>query len=163
FQMRRGGASVIGRQTELAAIEAELAAARNGLSSVTLEGEPGVGKTRLLVAATQFADRDRVTLVAGAAGGGRARPVLLVRAVPAPALGAEAGAGAPVGPGLSRALRALSGHRGPRLESLPRDQKLLRQFDLVTMAMRGLAAERPVALMADDIQWADEDSLRALR
>src|SRR5439155_5065287 len=51
----------------------------------------------------------------------------------------------------------------PSLESLPADQKLLRQFDLATLALRTLAAVRPVALFADDIQWADEDSLRALR
>src|SRR5438034_1081991 len=36
LQMRRGGGSVIGRATELAAIESELEAARQGLTAVTL-------------------------------------------------------------------------------------------------------------------------------
>jgi DNA-binding NarL/FixJ family response regulator len=64
---------------------------------------------------------------------------------------------------LKRALRALSGRDDAGLESLPADQKLLRQFDLATLAIRELASVQRLALFADDIQWADDDSLRALR
>src|SRR5205823_2406405 len=64
---------------------------------------------------------------------------------------------------LRRALQALSGRDDSSLESMPADLKLLRQFDLATLAVRALAAVKPLALFADDIQWADEDSLRALR
>jgi len=52
----------------------------------------------------------------------------------------EAGDGTAAQDILKRALRALSGHDDASLESLPADQKLLRQFDLATLAMRALAA-----------------------
>jgi len=163
FQMRRGVASVVGRTAELAAIESELAAAREGLSAVTLEGEPGIGKTRLLLAATQLAVERGFTPVAVAADEELRGPFLLMRSILSSIPATEAGDGTAAQDILKRALRALSGHDDASLESLPADQKLLRQFDLATLAMRALAAVKPLALFADDIQWADEDSLRALR
>ena len=55
FQMRRDSSTIIGRKAELAAIESELAAALQGLSAVALEGEPGIGKTRLVLATCELA------------------------------------------------------------------------------------------------------------
>jgi DNA-binding CsgD family transcriptional regulator len=166
FNMRRGGAPVVGRASELDAIEAELESARTGLCGVTLEGEPGIGKTRLLLAATQLAGERGFTAVAVAADEELRGPFLLMRSILSSALGGEHGAPAATGPAgeaVQRALRAMSGHDDPTLEGMPADQRLLRQFDLATLAMRALAAERPLAVLADNIQWADADSLRALR
>src|SRR5207248_1413402 len=42
-------------------------------------------------------------------------------------------------------------------------QKLLRSLDLTAIAVRTLASEGPVAVLVDDLQWADDDSLRLLR
>jgi hypothetical protein len=50
-QLRRTTGGVIGRSAELDAISQELKQAASGLAAVTLEGEPGIGKTRLLLAA----------------------------------------------------------------------------------------------------------------
>jgi MoxR-like ATPase len=37
--------SVVGREAELLAVDAALAAARGGLAALVVEGEPGIGKT----------------------------------------------------------------------------------------------------------------------
>ncbi len=166
FHMRRGGAPVVGRATELDAIEAELETARGGLSAVTLEGEPGIGKTRLLLAATELAGQRGFTAVAVAADEELRGPFLLMRSILSSAVGGHDGPNPDMAAAentVQRALRALSGHDDPSLEGMPPDQRLLRQFDLATLAMRALAAERPLAVLADNIQWADADSLRALR
>jgi hypothetical protein len=48
--------AVVGRPIELAGIQQELASAESGrLAALTVEGEPGIGKTRLLIAAAEIA------------------------------------------------------------------------------------------------------------
>ena len=61
LQVRRVTREVVGRSTELAAIGQELRSAAAGrLVAVTVEGEPGIGKTRLIVDGAEQADRARV-------------------------------------------------------------------------------------------------------
>ena len=69
LHVRRAAGPVVGRQVELGAIRQELASARAGrLTALTLEGEPGIGKTRLLVAAAEARGGRRLH---AAGGGGR--------------------------------------------------------------------------------------------
>src|SRR4051812_30818615 len=63
-QLRRATGAVIGRSVELDAIAEELRDAKGRLSAVTLEGEPGIGKTRLLLAAAELATAAGFTCVA---------------------------------------------------------------------------------------------------
>jgi hypothetical protein len=163
FQARRSSGSVVGRVAELAAIESELSTARRGLSAITLEGEPGIGKTRLLLAATQLATDAGYISVAVAADEELRGPFLLMRSILSAHGATEAAQGTVAEEIVGRALHALSGRTDGALETLPADQKLLRQYDLAAMALRTLAEVKPLALFADDVQWADEDSLRALR
>jgi MoxR-like ATPase len=51
----RVSGTVVGRPRELSAIEEELSAVERGLTCLTLEGEPGIGKTRLLLAVEELA------------------------------------------------------------------------------------------------------------
>src|SRR4249919_4263550 len=63
-QLRRATGAVIGRSAELDAIAQELHEAAGRLAAVTLEGEPGIGKTRLLLAASELASRSGFACVA---------------------------------------------------------------------------------------------------
>jgi len=163
FQMRRVSGSVVGRAVELDAIESELEVARGGLTALTLEGEPGIGKTRLLLAATQLAMEAGFTSVAVAADEELRAPFLLMRSILTSAAVTEAAEGTVAEEPVHRALQTLSGRADAAIETLPGDQQLLRQFDQAAVALRALAAVRPIALFVDDLQWGDEDSLRALR
>jgi len=161
--MRRGDGAIVGRKAELAALESELAAAAQGLTAVVLEGEPGIGKTRLLVAAAELASRRGFVPVAVAADEELRGPFLLMRSLLSCGRIAEVAAGTAAEDLVRRANEALSGRPDIALDSMPAEQRLLRQFDIAAVTIRELAAIKPLALLIDDVQWADEDSLRALR
>ena len=164
LNQRRAAASVVGRQVELGAIRQELAAARAGrLAAITFEGEPGIGKTRLLLAAAELAAAEQFLTLAVVADEEIRGPFLLARSILAAAVANEAAGGNGAREPLQRALDAISGHDDPSLDGLSPDQKLLRVFDLAALAVRATASANPVAILVDDVQWADEDSLRLLR
>jgi tetratricopeptide (TPR) repeat protein/DNA-binding CsgD family transcriptional regulator len=155
---------VVGRPLELTAIEQEIASARmDRLVGLTLEGEPGIGKTRLLLAARELAQQAGLTTIAVTADEELRGPFLLARSI----LGSQQAVDAVVGneaeEPLARCLRAMSGQDDPGLASLPADQRLLRTFDLGAVAFRALAEKSGLAVLIDDLQWADDDSLRLLR
>ena len=60
-------------------------------------------------------------------------------------------------------VEAISGRDERGFETLSPDAKLLRAFDLGGVAISMLAGLRPLALFIDDVQWADDDTLRLLR
>jgi tetratricopeptide (TPR) repeat protein len=151
---------VVGRKLELGAIAQELAAAKAGrLTALTLEGEPGIGKTRLLLATAQLAAGEGFIPLAVTADEEIRGPFLVARGIlTSPAEHTNGAADA-----LERALEAISGRDDPSLAALAPDHKLVRAFDLAAVAIRALASTAPVALLVDDFQWADEDSVRMLR
>jgi DNA-binding NarL/FixJ family response regulator len=164
LQVRRATGAVVGRPVELAAIREELAAAGSGrLAAITVEGEPGIGKTRLLLAAADMAVAEGFTTIPVAADEEIRGPFLLARSIVASPEATSAAAGTTAQEALSLAINALTGRDEPGLETLPPDQKLLRTLDLTAVAIRDLAGEHPLALLIDDFQWADDDSLRLLR
>ena len=75
----------------------------------------------------------------------------------------DAVAGTPAEAAVRRVADAISGRDEPGLETLSPDAKLLRAFDLAGVAVSALAGVRPLALLIDDVQWADDDTLRLLR
>ncbi len=160
----RTGRAVVGRPAELAAIEDGINAAAGGrLSAVAVEGEPGIGKTRLLLAAREIAvAREFLTVAVGADEELRG-PFLLARSILGAPEVAEAVAGTDSEAAIAAAAQALGGRDDPAFAGLSADQRLLRSFDLATMAVRALTAGQPLALLIDDMQWSDEDSLRLLR
>ena len=163
LQVRRSTGPVVGRQVELGAIRQELASARAGrLTGLTLEGEPGIGKTRLLIAAAEVAATEGFIPLAATGDEEIQGPFLLARGIFASAAVHENGTNG-ARERFRRVLDAISGRDDPTLDTLSPDRKLLRVFDLAAVAIRELAVTSPVALLVDDLQWADEDSVRMLR
>jgi DNA-binding NarL/FixJ family response regulator/tetratricopeptide (TPR) repeat protein len=162
-QLRRATGAVIGRNAELDAISQELREAAGRLASVTLEGEPGIGKTRLLLAAAELASAAGFTCVAITADEEIRGPFLVARSLFASSAIHDAAAGTPAEAAVRRVVEAISGRDEPGFESQSPDAKLLRAFDLAGVAVSTLAEIRPLALFIDDVQWADDDTLRLLR
>src|SRR5512146_2166459 len=162
-QLRRATGPVIGRATELDAISQELKEAASRLVAVTLEGEPGIGKTRLLLAAGEIASASGFTCVAITADEEIRGPFLVARSLFAASAIRDTAAGTPAEAAVNRVMEAISGRDEPGYEALSPDAKHLRAFDLAGVAISTLAGLRPLALLVDDVQWADDDTLRRLR
>jgi len=162
-QLRRASGPVIGRTAELDAIGQEIREAGGRLSAVTLEGEPGIGKTRLLLAASELAAADGFTCVAVTADEEIRGPFLVAHSLFASTTLRDAVAGTPAETAVRRVVEAISGRDERGYESLSAEAKLLRAFDLAGVAIAEVASQRPLALLIDDVQWADDDTLRLLR
>ena len=162
-QLRRATGAIIGRSAELEAISHELREASGRLAAVTLEGEPGIGKTRLLLAAVELASASGFTCVAITADEEIRGPFLVARSLFASSAIHDTAAGTSAEAAVRRVADAISGRDEPGFESLSPDAKLLRAFDLAGVCISALADIRPLALFIDDVQWADDDTLRLLR
>ena len=164
LDVHRATGDVVGRPAELQAIAQELATAGAGrLVGLTVEGEPGIGKTRLLVAAAERAEAAGFTAIAVTADEELRGPFLVARSILGAPAAIEAATDDATKDALHRCVDSMSGHDDPGLATLTPDSRLLRTFDLGAVAFRALAVERPLAILIDDLQWSDEDSLRLLR
>jgi DNA-binding SARP family transcriptional activator len=155
----------VGRDAELAVLGAAWDRAAGGARHVVVvTGEAGIGKTRLATEAAQ-----RVAAQGGLVLFGRCdeeaivpyQPIVealdgYVAATPAEELRAMDDAGWAE---LAAVLPSLHGTRpaggGPDGRA--------RLFDAVTTLVASVAADRPVLLVLDDLQWADDDTLLLVR
>jgi DNA-binding SARP family transcriptional activator len=157
-------APFVGREAELAVLVAAWERAAAGARHVVMvTGEAGIGKTRLTTEAAR-----RVSAVGGLVLFGRCdqeaivpyQPLVealdgYVSATPAdqlPRLGDEA---------LAELATVLPSIDGPRRPGGPAPRARL--FEAVTALVASVAAERPVLLVLDDMQWADGDTLLLVR
>ena len=163
LHVRRVSESVVGRPIELTAIDQGIRSARTSFSGLTLEGEPGIGKTRLLLAASEVAAASGFVTIGVMADEQIRGPFLLARSIFSSAEAQNAAEGTPAEARLNKAVDAVSGDDDPELATMPAEEKLFRTFDLASLAVRALSQVQPVAILIDDLQWADEDSLRLLR
>ncbi|HEU4899468.1 MAG TPA: AAA family ATPase [Actinomycetota bacterium] len=157
---------LVGRSEELGRVLAALerAAAGSG-GALLLAGEAGIGKSRLAAEALTLAHRrEFVTLQAAAyplQGDLAYAPVLELLG---PFLaGLEPGRRAALVAGLPDLGRLFAGLHLPPPERLG-DAALerTRMFEAVSRLVERAAAERPVALLVDDLHWADSASLELL-
>jgi DNA-binding SARP family transcriptional activator/tetratricopeptide (TPR) repeat protein len=163
FFATRAGAPFVGRHGELESLQSYFDRAAQGRRQlVLLEGEPGIGKTRL---ALQFMasceDAGAVALY------GRCDAETLIPYQPfVEALRrwvARTGADrlAPWSVELGRVIPELTGAEGPPppLEGAER----YRLFDAASEVLTDIARSQPVVLVLDDLHWADRPTLLMLR
>jgi tetratricopeptide (TPR) repeat protein/transcriptional regulator with XRE-family HTH domain len=159
---------LVGREKELSAIQGAIDAVREGAGRfLVVAGEPGVGKTRLSQEAT-LACRDRGFVVS------TGRCYEPYRSVPyypfLEALSSLYGAApAPVraqvpsrGQHLMRLLPEGPGGAPPDSGASPQEEQQ-RLFWAVTGFVQAVSETAPVALLLDDLHWADDASLELVQ
>jgi DNA-binding CsgD family transcriptional regulator/tetratricopeptide (TPR) repeat protein len=148
----RGASEVVGRGDELAAVERLLKRAETSCAALVLAGDAGIGKTTLWNAARAIAEARGFRVLAS-------RPARTELQLPLGGFGDLFGGVA------AEALTPLPGPQRQALEvALLRAEPGAEAADLRALSvatvglLRELAAERPLLLAVDDVQWLDESS-----
>jgi DNA-binding CsgD family transcriptional regulator/tetratricopeptide (TPR) repeat protein len=162
---------LVGRQRELEMLTSQFDAAAGGRTRVALvAGEPGIGKTRLLLAVAARAAGKGALVLRGGASDAEGMPPYLpflealgqhIRIATPDTLRAQAGSVAPV---LATILPELAQRLGelPPSYPLPPEQARLRLYEAVGDYLAACAAPRAMLLILDDLHWADPASLDLL-
>jgi DNA-binding CsgD family transcriptional regulator/tetratricopeptide (TPR) repeat protein len=161
----------VGRDSDLQRLQATFDTASAGEGAlVMLAGEPGIGKTRLVQEFAAIAGRQGARLLWGRCHEGEWTPPFgpwadalgeYVRGSDPDELRAACGAAAPVLARLIPDLRELLPGL-PEAAPLGAEEERFRLYDAVSQFLRRSACDRPVVLVLDDLQWADQDSLSML-
>src|SRR5581483_9249921 len=161
----------VGRDEALREIARHLAAAEDGSGRVVLVlGEAGVGKTRLVERAIAELPAESVAWGRCHEGGAPAfwpwREALarLAGTLPAEALERARGAGAGE---IARIVPAIAADGAPGTAGAPvvpdTVEARFRLFDAVASFLRAAAGSVPLAIVLDDLHWADRESFLLLR
>jgi DNA-binding NarL/FixJ family response regulator/tetratricopeptide (TPR) repeat protein len=163
---QRGAGPIVGRETELGHLEQTLDALdRGGAACLTVEGEPGIGKTRVLAELRARADaRGHVVLHGTAAEFERDLPFsVFVDALDAYVASQELSERGALDPDLERELGQVlpslsNGDGGPAAiadERYRAHRAVRRLLDLI-------ADDRPLVLVLDDLHWSDGASIELI-
>ena len=149
--------TLFGRDSELAALTADLDAACAGAGSVALViGEPGIGKTQLATALAGLARQRGAAVAWGRASEVEGAPVYWPWAQALAAAAEQHRGGSPLAPlvPMLRAPEATDPGEGDPARSR------FELFDRVTAGLARAAEAQPLLLVLDDLHWADAGSLR---
>ena len=166
--MAEWSAALVGRREELAAFDRALAQVeRDQPRVVGLRGEPGIGKSRLLVElAGRARERGLLVLEGRAAELERDLTFALLMEALEP-LVSDGALGGLIGELHGRQLGELAAFLPPvgplaASEATPASGERHRVARAVRALLERVAAERPVALLLDDVHWADPASAEVL-
>ncbi|HZO06878.1 MAG TPA: AAA family ATPase [Solirubrobacterales bacterium] len=149
-------APLVGREAELARLREQLERARLGEGSLLLLcGEAGVGKSRLAAALADEAGP--ATVLRGAAASGFTAPYGPVADALRSCLRADPAALDGCGP-----LRAHLALLLPELGEPAGESDRATIFEAIRCALAYLAAEAPLLVVLDDLQWSDETTIELL-
>jgi DNA-binding CsgD family transcriptional regulator len=151
--------AIRGREAEIAVLGDALELAQSGRRAVVLiEGEAGIGKTRLLDAALEDARRRGMQVAAGRAEELEGmRPFGLMTGV----FGCTRSSPDPRRAAIAELLSGAAGERNPI--TVTSDPGLrFRVVDALADLVEELALARPLLIGVDDLQWADASSLLTL-
>ncbi len=151
-------AGLVGRDVELRQAISALDEARNGTRVVLVEGEPGIGKTRLVEELAAQAAARGTAVHWGRAYEGGATPALWPWLPPLRALVGRLNGAATLAPELAALVDTDGGADG----APHTDRTRFRLFDSVAGLIVATAAAQPLMLVLDDLQWADLPSLELL-
>jgi DNA-binding SARP family transcriptional activator/class 3 adenylate cyclase len=157
-----GGTSLVGRRTELGWLRNRLEIAAHGRAEmILLDGEAGVGKTRVAQEVLDEAERAGMTVFTG-----RCYEQLDLAFLPL----RESLLRAVIGSLAARAECAAELELATRIVDTPRDRdpgtddrERTRQLLAVTRLIVEYARMKPTALLIDDLDWADNDTIDLLR
>jgi ATP/maltotriose-dependent transcriptional regulator MalT len=156
---------LVGREAELRVLERALEVVGEGRSwAVGVVGEPGIGKSRLLAELARRAQERGLRVLAGRAGElERDLTFAVLTEALGPAVTADGGrALAQLEPWQRSELAAMFPSVGPAGEGSAPSGERHRVARVVRALLARLAAERPLALLLDDVQWADPASVEVL-
>jgi DNA-binding CsgD family transcriptional regulator len=162
---------LVGRQQELSKLWRLFEETLTGrLQVVLVDGEPGIGKTRLLREIALHTEETGALVLHGGASEAEGMPPYLpflealgryIRTAPREQLLSQVG---PLAPILAAILPELTLALGelPHSYPLSAEQARLRLYEAVGTFLVALATSAPLVLLFDDLQWADPASLDLL-
>jgi len=163
--VRPAASPMVGRQIERAALEEDLAAVMAGsIRVLALEGEPGIGKTRMMETAIEAATSKGFGAVMVGGDEELRGPFFMLRTLLGSTTMEALAEKAMARDALEQARAVLRGRRDADAASgLTPAEQTLRIYDVATIALRQIAERQPLLLLFDDLQWGDEDSLKLIR
>jgi tetratricopeptide (TPR) repeat protein len=165
FFATRSGAAFVGRRAELDRLRRYLERAREGSRQlVLLEGEPGIGKTRLAMEFMEVCEAEGALALYGRCDAETLVPyqpfVEALRRYVARAPEQLSAWRAQYGAELGRVVPELA-TAGPAAGV--EEEERYRLFDAVSEVLNDIARRQPVVLVLDDLHWADKPTLLMLR
>ncbi len=166
FFATRSGAAFVGRRGELDRLGQYLERATEGNRQlVLLEGEPGIGKTRLALQFMEACEAEGALALYGRCDAETLVPYQpFVEALRRYVARAPEQAGAwraQYGAELGRVVPELAG--AGNTPGGPEEEERYRLFDAVSEVLNDIARHQPVVLVLDDLHWADKPTLLMLR